>query len=72
VQLNLARQAQRHEPLCAAAAAAAAGAKMEHIVAGLGTVQAVKGRLQFKKTRHGAWLIDDSIQRESELRARRH
>jgi UDP-N-acetylmuramoyl-tripeptide--D-alanyl-D-alanine ligase len=34
--------------------------KLEHIVTGLSAVQAVKGRLQFKKTRHGAWLIDDS------------
>jgi UDP-N-acetylmuramoyl-tripeptide--D-alanyl-D-alanine ligase len=33
---------------------------MEHIVSGLRAVQAVKGRLQFKKTPHGAWVIDDS------------
>jgi UDP-N-acetylmuramoyl-tripeptide--D-alanyl-D-alanine ligase len=46
--------------LAAAAAATAAGAKLEHIVTGLGNVRAVPGRLQFKKTANGAWLIDDS------------
>src|SRR6185312_9046049 len=60
IQMNLAGRHNVTNSLCAAAAAAAAGVKIEHIVAGLGAVQAVKGRLQFKKTRHGAWLIDDS------------
>ena len=60
IQMNLAGRHNVANSLCAAAAAAAAGVKIEHIVAGLGAVQAVKGRLQFKKTRHGAWLIDDS------------
>jgi UDP-N-acetylmuramoyl-tripeptide--D-alanyl-D-alanine ligase len=46
--------------LAAAAAAASAGATLEHIAAGLATVCAVPGRLQFKQTRGGAWLIDDS------------
>jgi UDP-N-acetylmuramoyl-tripeptide--D-alanyl-D-alanine ligase len=46
--------------LAAAAAATAAGAKLEHVSAGLGAVRAVAGRLQFKKTVTGAWLIDDS------------
>jgi UDP-N-acetylmuramoyl-tripeptide--D-alanyl-D-alanine ligase len=46
--------------LAAAAAAASAGATLEHIAAGLATVRAVPGRLQFKQTRGGAWLIDDS------------
>lgn len=46
--------------LAAAAAAAAAGAGLEHIVAGLGTMRAVAGRLQFKKALSGAWIIDDS------------
>ena len=41
-------------------AATAAGGKLEHIAAGLGTVRAVAGRLQFKMTTSGAWLIDDS------------
>ena len=46
--------------LAAAAAATAAGAKLEHVAAGLGAVRAVAGRLQFKMTANGAWLIDDS------------
>ena len=46
--------------LAAAAAATAAGAKLEHVAAGLGTARAVAGRLQFKMTASGAWLIDDS------------
>jgi len=46
--------------LAAAAAASRAGASLQDIVAGLGCVRAVKGRLQFKRTRAGAWLIDDS------------
>jgi UDP-N-acetylmuramoyl-tripeptide--D-alanyl-D-alanine ligase len=46
--------------LAAAAAAASAGATLAQISAGLGTVRAVSGRLQFKQTRSGSWLIDDS------------
>jgi UDP-N-acetylmuramoyl-tripeptide--D-alanyl-D-alanine ligase len=46
--------------LAAAAAATATGAKLEHIASGLGAVRAVAGRLQFKMTTSGAWLIDDS------------
>jgi UDP-N-acetylmuramoyl-tripeptide--D-alanyl-D-alanine ligase len=46
--------------LAAAAAAVAAGAKLEHVVAGLGAMRAVAGRLQFKKALSGAWIIDDS------------
>jgi UDP-N-acetylmuramoyl-tripeptide--D-alanyl-D-alanine ligase len=46
--------------LAAAAAATAAGANLDHVAAGLGAVRAVPGRLQFKKTANGAWLIDDS------------
>jgi UDP-N-acetylmuramoyl-tripeptide--D-alanyl-D-alanine ligase len=46
--------------LAAAAAAASAGASLEHIAAGLAGVRAVPGRLQFKQTSGGAWLIDDS------------
>ena len=60
VTMNLAGRHNVSNSLCAAAAAAAAGATMEHIVSGLRAVQAVKGRLQFKKTPHGAWVIDDS------------
>jgi UDP-N-acetylmuramoyl-tripeptide--D-alanyl-D-alanine ligase len=46
--------------LGAAAAACAAGAGLVHIVAGLASVRAVPGRLQFKRATGGAWLIDDS------------
>jgi UDP-N-acetylmuramoyl-tripeptide--D-alanyl-D-alanine ligase len=46
--------------LAAAAAAGSAGASLAHIAAGLASVRAVPGRLQFKQTRGGAWLIDDS------------
>ncbi|MGH9599341.1 MAG: UDP-N-acetylmuramoyl-tripeptide--D-alanyl-D-alanine ligase, partial [Terracidiphilus sp.] len=46
--------------LGAAAAAAAAGATLEHIVAGLGAVRPVPGRLQLKQAACGAWIIDDS------------
>src|SRR6185436_8198765 len=60
IEMQLAGKHNVANSLCAAAAAAAAGVTLEHVVAGLGAVQAVKGRLQFKKTRHGAWLIDDS------------
>ena len=46
--------------LAAAAAAASAGARLEHIVAGLAAVRAVPGRLQFRRSVGGGWLIDDS------------
>ena len=46
--------------LAAAAAAASAGATLAQIAAGLAAVRAVPGRLQFKRARSGAWLIDDS------------
>jgi UDP-N-acetylmuramoyl-tripeptide--D-alanyl-D-alanine ligase len=46
--------------LAAAAAAASAGATLAQIAAGLAAVRAVAGRLQFKQTTSGAWLIDDS------------
>jgi UDP-N-acetylmuramoyl-tripeptide--D-alanyl-D-alanine ligase len=46
--------------LAAAAAAATAGATLAQIAAGLAAVRAVAGRLQFKRARSGAWLIDDS------------
>jgi UDP-N-acetylmuramoyl-tripeptide--D-alanyl-D-alanine ligase len=46
--------------LAAAAAAGSAGATLAQIAAGLAAVRAVPGRLQFKQTRGGAWLIDDS------------
>ena len=46
--------------LAAAAAAGSCGATLEHIAAGLATLHAVPGRLQFKHAPGGAWLIDDS------------
>jgi len=46
--------------LAAAAAALSAGATLAHIAAGLARVRAVAGRLEFKKTSAGGWLIDDS------------
>jgi UDP-N-acetylmuramoyl-tripeptide--D-alanyl-D-alanine ligase len=46
--------------LGAAAAAAAAGATLDHIVVGLGTMRPVPGRLQLKQAACGAWIIDDS------------
>jgi UDP-N-acetylmuramoyl-tripeptide--D-alanyl-D-alanine ligase len=60
VALRLAGRHNVTNALGAAAAAAAAGVTLEHIVRALGAVQPVKGRLQLKKTRHGAVLIDDS------------
>ncbi len=46
--------------LAAAAAAMAAGASLANVAAGLASMRAVKGRLNFRTTRAGAWLIDDS------------
>jgi UDP-N-acetylmuramoyl-tripeptide--D-alanyl-D-alanine ligase len=60
VELRMGGKHNIMNALAAAAAATAAGAKLDHIAAGLGTVRAVAGRLQFKMTTSGAWLIDDS------------
>jgi UDP-N-acetylmuramoyl-tripeptide--D-alanyl-D-alanine ligase len=46
--------------LAAATAATSAGATLADVAAGLGSMRAVKGRLQFKRTNAGAWLVDDS------------
>ena len=46
--------------LGAAAAAASVGATLRHIAAGLATVRAVPGRLEFRRALSGGWLIDDS------------
>jgi UDP-N-acetylmuramoyl-tripeptide--D-alanyl-D-alanine ligase len=60
IEMKLAGRHNVVNALGAAAAASAAGVQLAHIVKGLAAVQAVKGRLQLKKTRHGAILIDDS------------
>ncbi|HSY08302.1 MAG TPA: UDP-N-acetylmuramoyl-tripeptide--D-alanyl-D-alanine ligase [Steroidobacteraceae bacterium] len=60
VMLELAGRHNVMNALAAAAAAVAAGARLEHVVAGLAAVRAVPGRLQFKRAVNGAWLIDDS------------
>lgn len=57
---RLAGQHNVANALAAIAAATAAGATLDHAAAGLAGLQAVKGRLNFRTTRHGAWLIDDS------------
>ncbi|HEY1724279.1 MAG TPA: UDP-N-acetylmuramoyl-tripeptide--D-alanyl-D-alanine ligase [Steroidobacteraceae bacterium] len=60
VSLALAGRHNVRNSLAAAAAATAAGATLKHVVGGLRTVQAVRGRLQLRRARGGAWLIDDS------------
>lgn len=60
VSLALAGRHNVSNALGAAAAALAAGATLPQVAAGLRTVQAVAGRLQFKPLGGGAWLIDDS------------
>jgi UDP-N-acetylmuramoyl-tripeptide--D-alanyl-D-alanine ligase len=60
IELSLGGTHNVANALAAAAAAAAAGATLEHIAAGLAAVRAVPGRLQFKQSASGAWLIDDS------------
>lgn len=44
----------------AAAAAMAAGARLDDIRTGLAKMRPVRGRLQFKRATAGAWLLDDS------------
>lgn len=60
VTLGLAGRHNVVNALAAAAAAVCAGARLEQVAAGLAQMQAVRGRLQLRLTRHGAWLIDDS------------
>jgi UDP-N-acetylmuramoyl-tripeptide--D-alanyl-D-alanine ligase len=60
IELHLGGRHNVANALGAAAAAAAAGATLEHIVAGLGAMQPVPGRLQLKQAACGAWVIDDS------------
>jgi UDP-N-acetylmuramoyl-tripeptide--D-alanyl-D-alanine ligase len=60
IELSLGGAHNVANALAAAAAAASAGATLAHIAAGLAAVRAVPGRLQFKQSASGAWLIDDS------------
>jgi UDP-N-acetylmuramoyl-tripeptide--D-alanyl-D-alanine ligase len=60
IELSLGGAHNVANALAAAAAAASAGATLAQISAGLAAVRAVPGRLQFKQTKGGAWLIDDS------------
>jgi len=60
VALALAGRHNVYNALAAAAAAQAAGATLAQVAAGLATMRAVEGRLQFKPAAQGAWLIDDS------------
>ncbi len=60
IRLALAGEHNVRNALGAAAAAASAGASLEQIRTGLAAMRAVKGRLQLRRRRGGAWLIDDS------------
>jgi len=60
VRLALAGRHNVQNALGAAAAAHAAGADLDAIAAGLGRMRPVKGRLELKAARGGAYLIDDS------------
>ena len=60
VQLNVGGRHNLRNALAAAAAAVAAGASLDDVVAGLAAMQPVAGRLQPGRTTQGARLIDDS------------
>ncbi len=60
IELHLGGRHNVGNALAAAAAAAQAGATLEHIAVGLASVRAVSGRLQLKQAARGAWIIDDS------------
>lgn len=60
IELHMGGRHNVGNALAAAAAAAQAGAGLEHIAAGLASVRAVSGRLQLKQAACGAWIIDDS------------
>jgi len=60
IELRLAGRHNVVNALGAAAAAVSAGATLDHVAAGLATMRAVQGRLQFKVGRSGAWIVDDS------------
>jgi len=60
VELALAGRHNVRNALAAAAAALAAGATLPQVATGLAAMRAVPGRLDFRLTAGGAWLIDDS------------
>jgi UDP-N-acetylmuramoyl-tripeptide--D-alanyl-D-alanine ligase len=60
IELQLAGEHNVANALAAAAAAVSAGATLDHVVTGLAAMRAVRGRLQLKTARSGAWIIDDS------------
>jgi UDP-N-acetylmuramoyl-tripeptide--D-alanyl-D-alanine ligase len=60
VELRVAGRHNVYNALAAAAAALAAGATLAQVAAGLASMRAVDGRLQFRVASGGAWLIDDS------------
>jgi UDP-N-acetylmuramoyl-tripeptide--D-alanyl-D-alanine ligase len=60
VRLNVGGRHNILNSLAAAAAASAAGATPAHVIAGLGAMQPVSGRLQPGRTQQGARLLDDS------------
>jgi UDP-N-acetylmuramoyl-tripeptide--D-alanyl-D-alanine ligase len=58
--LHLAGLHNLRNALGAAAAACAAGAELDDIVAGLGAMKSVAGRLELKPALNGAYVVDDS------------
>jgi len=60
IELRLAGMHNVANALGAAAAAVTAGATPDQVAAGLASMRAVPGRLQFRTARSGAWVIDDS------------
>jgi UDP-N-acetylmuramoyl-tripeptide--D-alanyl-D-alanine ligase len=60
IELALAGRHNVCNALAAAAAATAAGATLAQVRSGLAAMRAVAGRMQFRLTAAGAWLIDDS------------
>lgn len=60
VNLNVGGRHNVRNALAATAAACSAGATLSDVATGLATMQPVQGRLQPRRSRHGARLIDDS------------
>src|SRR5690606_28165406 len=60
VQLQLPGRHNAANALAAAAMALEAGASLADVTQGLATVRSVKGRLDIRRGKHGAVLIDDT------------